>query len=340
VRDQPQTAEFEILATGPLSLLQDAGRPGFAHLGVTASGAADRASYADANRLAGNRAGAAVIETTFGGLMLRVRHRAALLAVTGAPVTVTVHRPSCDRLGLPSASGTAHPGVFEQPSGRSLVVFPGDTVAVGAPESGLRVYLAVRGGFEAPKTLGSRSTDVLSGLGPPPLAAGDRIGVGSEQAGAHSLGSWPAAEFVRAALVAPTHGEASGSGGGGAGNGNPRELQVIRGPRDDLFGDTGWAALLATAWTADAASNRVGVRLATPGESAIRRLPGHDAELPSEGMVPGAVQVPPNGQPVVFLRDHPVTGGYPVIGVLVAASIDAAAQLRPGDPVRFTERRA
>jgi allophanate hydrolase subunit 2 len=334
---------FEVVRTGPLALLQDGGRPGHAHLGVTASGAADRGSFAAANRLVGNRPGAAAIETVFGGLELRVL-RTALVAVTGAPATVFVSRPACGPFGLPAhpvaplsgtgpstgdgstieAGLTAETGrtaVFAHPTDRSFVVFAGDTLHLGPPDRGLRNYLAVPGGFAAPPTLGSRSTDVLSGLGPPPLAQGMLLETAHDVAAAHASGSWPAADFVRPATHIPPAGE-------------PLRLSVLRGPRDDRFGDAGWRTLLAAAWTTGAASNRVGVRLESP--IAVEPLPDGAGELPSEGMVAGAVQVPPNGQPVVFLRDHPVTGGYPVIGVLTEASVDRAAQLRPGDSVRFT----
>jgi allophanate hydrolase subunit 2 len=169
--------------------------------------------------------------------------------------------------------------------------------------------LAVRGGLDVDAVLGSRSRDVLSGIGPAPLRPGDVLPVGGD------AGKWPAAELLPAAI-----GRRAGS-----------VLTVIRGPRDDRFGDAGWQQLLATEWTVAPASNRVGLRLAG---APLVALPG-SAELPSEGMVAGAVQVPPGGLPVVFLRDHPVTGGYPVIGVLTRDAIDVAAQLRPGDPARF-----
>ncbi|MFB2583879.1 5-oxoprolinase subunit C family protein [Herbiconiux liukaitaii] len=313
---------FEVLATGPLALLQDRGRPGFAHLGVTASGAADRTSYAAANRLVGNRAGAAAIEAVFGGLELRVLCT-ALVAVTGAPTTVTVRRPSCDRFGMPSSAAEAHSGVFRTLSDHAFTVFAGDVVSLDPPEAGLRSYVAVRGGIAAQPVLDSRSSDVLSGLGPPPLAAGDLIVLGTDQAAAHASVSWPAADFARTAwgLDRPAIRPPA------------TVLRILRGPRDDWFGDPGWSALLDTTWTTSTDSNRVGVRL--DAVTRIDRLPQHGGELPSEGMVAGAVQVPPSGRPVVFLRDHPVTGGYPVIGVLTEASIDRAAQLRPGDPVRF-----
>ncbi|WP_440710315.1 biotin-dependent carboxyltransferase family protein [Herbiconiux sp. YIM B11900] len=299
--DPTRPAMFEVQASGFLTLLQDEGRPGFAHLGVTASGAADRGAYAAANRLVGNRPGAACLEVTFGGLRMRAL-RTAFVAVTGAPATVLVQRAGASTAG------------FESPTGYAFTVFAGEVVEVAAPTEGLRNYLALRGGFAAEPVLGSRSTDVLSGLGPAPLKAGDILSASVE------AGDWPPDSFIPPPL--PSAG--------------PVRLTLTRGPRDDWFGDRGWRALLDQLWTVSPESNRVGVRMAlAAGGAALLRAPGYDGELPSEGMVAGAVQVPPSGHPVLFLRDHPVTGGYPVIGVLTEAAVDLAAQLRPGVGVRF-----
>lgn len=302
-------ARLEVLKTDVLALIQDAGRPGFAHLGVTGSGAADRGAFDAANRLVGNMPGAACIETVFGGVVVRAT-ATVLVAVTGAASSVVIDG---------DAGGTVHP------TGFSLVVFAGQTVTVQAPERGLRNYIAVRGGIDVEPELGSRSTDVLSGLGPAALRPGTVLPVG------RAFGEWSAADFFPREFVPVAPG--------------PVVLRLMRGPRDDWFGEPGWAALTTVRWRVGNSSNRVGVRLEggvrgqgeMHGESEVRRLPGFGADLRSEGMVPGAVQVPPNGQPVVFLRDHPTTGGYPVIGVLMTASIDALAQLRPGDEVRFAE---
>jgi biotin-dependent carboxylase-like uncharacterized protein len=300
---------FEVLAAGTLTLLQDGGRPGFAHLGVTTSGAADRGASAAANRLVGNEPGACCLEVVFGGLEMGAT-ATALVAVTGATGLVTV-------ITTEFRDGTPGSRVVVHPVGYSFTVQPGDRVTIGAPTDGLRSYLAVRGGFLADRALGSRATDVLSGLGPPPVRSGDVLATADEAA------EWPAAEFIPPRL--PRHA--------------PVVLQLTRGPRDDYFGDAGWERLLAGRWEVGADSNRVGLRLASAPAAPLVRLAGFERELPSEGMVAGAVQIPPGGAPVVFLRDHPVTGGYPVIGVLTEESIDAAAQLRPGDDVRFTAAR-
>ena len=276
-----------VLATGPLSTVQDGGRPGWASIGVTRSGAADRASAALANRLVGNDGTAAVVEVTAGGLRVRAG-RTLLVAVTGAPAPVTV-------------DGRAAP--FDAPFSLS----PGRTLGLGVPAVGLRSYLAVRGGIDVPPVLGSRSTDTLSGLGPAPLRAGDVLPVGAP------TGEEP---FVDVAPVGPPS--------------SRPVLGVLPGPRRDWLDPSAWGALTSADWTVTADSDRVGLRLSGPR---LERARG--GELPSEGLVPGAVQVPPDGAPVLFLADHPVTGGYPVLAVVATADLPAAAQLRPGDRLRF-----
>lgn len=275
---------------GPLALLQDLGRPGQANLGVSPSGAADRAAHALANRLVGNLADAVTVETVLGGLAITAT-ALAWVAVTGAPTDLLITTATV--LDRPTASHTL------------LALHPGDRLVIAPPEQGVRNYLAVRGGFLADPTLGSRSTDVLSGLGPAPLRSGQRLEVGR-----------PAAAFPDSDLAPPAR---------------PRgTLPVTPGPRRDWFTDAAWAALLAGQWAVTAEADRIAVRLAGP--ELARRV---TRELPSEGLVRGAVQVPPSGQPLIFLADHPVTGGYPVIAVLTERAADDAAQLRPGDQVRF-----
>ncbi|WP_240197472.1 biotin-dependent carboxyltransferase family protein [Nonomuraea lactucae] len=320
---------IEVLAPGPYATVQDLGRRGFAHLGVPGSGAADVESLRLANRLVGNPEGAAGIELTFGGARLAFR-RGAWVAVTGAPCPLSAGReadaplsaeggvrfsargggplpagggaPLSGRVGVPFSAGVGVP--FWVPAGAEL--------RFGAPEWGLRTYLAVRGGISVEPVLGSRSTDSLSGLGPAPLRAGTLLPVG----GAEGL-------TPISADLAPPPGP------------RPSVLRVLPGPRDDWFAAGSLEALCARPYTVSQDSNRVGVRLR--GQELVRAREG---ELPSEGMVTGAVQVPPSGQPIVFLADHPPTGGYPVIAVLAAAGLPVAAQLRPGDEVRFTTHRA
>ena len=280
-----------VLEPGPLATVQDRGRPGWAAIGVTTSGAADRAAHDLANRLVGNDPAAATVEVTAGALRVRAE-RTLLVAVTGAPVPVTV-------------DGRAAP--FDAP----LTLRPGSVLGLGRPPIGLRSHLAVRGGVGVPPVLGSRSTDTLSGLGPAPLAAGDRLPVGDLAA---------AEPVVDVAPVRPPS--------------SRPVLRLLPGPRRDWLAPEAWTALTSHEWAVTTDSDRVGLRLAGP-----RLLRARDDELPSEGLVPGAVQVPPDGAPVLFLADHPVTGGYPVLAVVATADLPAAAQLRPGDAVRFRASR-
>lgn len=280
-----------VVTPGPLTTLQDEGRPGLASVGVGPSGAADRSAHALANRLLANPRDAATLEVTLGGLRLRAEDRDLLLVATGADLDVLV-----DGRG----QGTNAP----------FLLHAGEELALGTARSGLRAYLAVRGGWTAPDVLGSRSRDVLAGLGPAPLAADDLLGVGS------------APHDVPAVDVAPVPAPPAGL----------VTLDLVRGPRDDWLADA--STLTSTAWEVDPRSDRVGVRLrpAGSGPSPVTHAePGR--HLPSEGLVRGAVQVPPGGEPVVMLADHPVTGGYPVAGVLTEAAADRAAQLRPGQAV-------
>ena len=279
---------LEVLQTGPLTLIEDLGRPGLAHLGVSRSGAADRRSHTLANRLLANPDDRAALEVTLGGLRVRVLGGATDIAVTGADPS-----PALD--GIPFGINSIQR------------VREGQIISLGTPSRGLRSYLAVRGGVEVPPVLGSRSYDSLSGIGPEPLRPGEVLRVG------RPADVFPALEQ---APVAPIPGDRV-------------DLRVVPGPREDWFVDP--EALVRTDWVASERSDRVGVRLA--GKPLLLRSP--QRQLPSEGVTRGAVQVPPNGQPVILGPDHPVTGGYPVIGVVVDADTDKVAQLRPGQPVRL-----
>lgn len=268
--------------SGPLSTLQDRGRPGLAALGISPSGAADRRSHRLANALVGNDPGAACLELTFGGLEVQARGD-LVVALAGA-----------------RCAGAPHLVTF--------VLRDAERLRLGAPVSGVRTTVAVRGGIDVPEVLGSRSTDVLSGIGPAPIAAGDLLPIGSAIAGP------PVPEIAAADPAA-----------------GPVSVRLLPGPRRDWFSDDAWSRLLTREYTASEQSNRVGVRLSGP---AIERH--GEEELPSEGLLRGAIQVPPSGQPIVFLADHPVTGGYPVIGYVLDEDIDAVAQVRPGQGLRFT----
>ena len=287
-------AAIEIVRPSLQMLVQDAGRPGFAALGVSASGAADRRAMRDANRAVGNAPGAAVLESV-GGAVLRF-HGAGVAAVAGA----------VGALELIDAAGVAR----QIAHGAPFATVEGDELTLGHPTSGLRSVIAVRGGVAVDAALDSRASDTLAGLGPAALAAGDVLRVGDSAP--HPVEP----DTLPRALPAP---------------GDLVELEVTLGPRDDWFTAAALVTLTGQEWAVTPRSDRVGIRLegAVPLERSI------GGELPSEGAVTGAIQVPPDGQPVLFLPDHPLTGGYPIIGALTDRSLDLAGQLPPGARVRF-----
>lgn len=270
----------QVLDPGALTTVQDLGRPGHAHLGVPRSGALDEQALRLGNRLVGNPESAAGLETTLTGVILRAVG-ALRFAVTGAGCAVRVD-------------------AREVPWGRAVSVPDGARIEVGPAVEGLRSYVCVAGGFALDPVLGSRSTDLLSGLGPAVLRAADLLPLGTPAAVA------PEVEVPR--------------------RGTGHVLRIDLGPREDWFTPASVEALDRATYTVGTASNRIGLRLdGTPLERS------RAGELPSEPMVLGAVQVPPNGQPVVFLADHPTTGGYPVIGVVRREDLTVCAQARPGD---------
>jgi len=278
---------IEVVRAGPLTTVQDLGRPGLAHLGVGHSGAADRPAARLGNRLVGNAESAATLEVTLGGLALRFG-RTGTVALTGAPVPARV-----------SGSAVA----MHTP----IVLNAGDTLELGLAERGVRTYVAVRGGVAVEPVLGSRSTDTLSGLGPPSLTDGTRLPVGDAVIGFPNVDVAPVPELPAEVL-----------------------LRARRGPRDDWFTDEAPNALTSEPYEVTPQSDRIGLRLRGP---ALERQ--RTEELPSEGLVEGALQVTPDGMPVLFLADHPVTGGYPVIAVVDTEHIHLAAQARPGQMIRF-----
>lgn len=252
---------LEVEAAGLQTLVVDGGRPGWAHLGVPRSGALDPSSLAHANSLLGNPSDAAGLECLLRGPVLAGPHE---LAAVG-------------------------PGVQRRAHGRlDLTALPGGL---------LRVWVAVAGGLRTPLTLGSRSADLLGGLGPAPLRAGDQLPVGAAEPYDADPPPPPAALEDTALPLLP----------------GPDALALAPGP-----------------WTVTASSDRTALRLDGPAEP-------HDLPGRTRGLVPGAVQVPPDGRPVVFLAGHPATGGYPIAGVVPAARLAHLAQLRPGATLRLRE---
>jgi len=263
--------------------VQDQGRLGQAHLGVPRAGALDAPAADLANRLVGNNVVAALLETTMGGVTFEVS-TAMSVAVTGA---------GCDVL----VDGRAAPW------GEALSLSPGVRVVVGPAKRGVRSYVAVAGGVDVERVLGSRSTDTLAYVGPPLVRSGMSLPVGPPQ-------------------------DRPGEGAAVPRPDEPVVLRYDEGPRADWF-----TSALGGTYTVLEDSNRVGLRLT--GQPLERR---RDDELPSEGIVLGAIQAPANGQPLVFLNDHPTTGGYPVVGVVLAEDLHLCAQLRPGEAVTFRRR--
>ena len=288
---------LEVLRPGLQLLVQDLGRPGFASMGVSAAGAADRSALTAANRLVGNAETAAGLESFGGGVLLRSTGD-GVAAVTGPTGTITVT----------AADGT----VLTPRLGEAFALSDGDELELGPAERGVRRYLAVRGGIDVETALGSSSADTLAGLGPAAVDKGTTLSVHDPRTAPHLVDPIPARP-----RDLPQAGETV-------------EMTVTLGPREDWFTDAGVETLLSQVWTVTHESDRVGLRLS--GEVPLERA--RTGELPSEGAVTGALQVPPNGQPVLFGPDHPLTGGYPIIASV--DDLDLAAQLPPGVKLRFT----
>ncbi len=288
---------LQVRATGLLTVFQDLGRHGQAGQGVSASGAMDQAALKAANRLVGNTSDTAALETVGGGLQLRSVGE-NVVAVTGADAVLT----------LTTADGQRWPVPRYEP----VALADGDTLAVGQPTAGARCYVAVRGGYAEAPVMGSCATDTLAHVGPAPVAVGDWLAV--RPAPATSVVAAP--ELPPADLPTLEH---------------EVVLDVVMGPRTDWFTPEAIARFAAQRWQVTPQSNRVGLRLA--GEMPLDRA--ITGELPSEGTALGALQVPPSGQPVLFLADHPLTGGYPVIGCVAPYHLDRAGQIPVGAWLRF-----
>lgn len=275
----------EVLEPGLLTTVQDFGRFGWRSQGVAWTGALDPGALAQANAALGNAAGAAGLEITLQGPRL-VFLQALRFALAGADLSAVLERSDM--------------GAWPVPRGLPVQARPGNVLRFGEPRRGCRAYLALAGGVDAPRVLGSRSSDVKAGLGLPPLRAGDRLGTGD---GSGAGGDVPP--------PAPLEDEAV--------------LRVVPGPQHEAFTPADVAAFLSAAWTLGHASDRFGARLDGP-----RLTPLGPGEIVSDGLVPGCIQVPPDGRPIVTLAEGPTTGGYPKIATVVAADVARLAQLVPG----------
>lgn len=305
---EPAGPGLRILNPGAQSLIQDLGRRGLGPLGVSAAGALDRASLRRANRLVGNASSAAAIESVNGGLTVEALGD-QVIAVTGAPTTLSVQPPSWVE-PEESDDGEVQPGAQRTViMAAPFALLDGEVLTVGAPESGFRNYVAIRGGVDVPEVLGSRSTDTMSGIGPAPLAIGQELPAGNATASTAVGSPELQPEFPGAGVT---------------------ELDVVPGPRADWFDSEALDSLCSQEWLVTPQSNRIGMRL---GGTPLQRT--REGELPSEGTMAGALQIPPAGLPVLFLADHPTTGGYPVIGVVRHEHLDRAAQVPIGGRIRF-----
>ena len=290
-------ASLTLLATGLQTLWQDEGRAGKAAMGLSASGAMDKQALYSANRIVGNPREASCLEVTQGGLRIRA-NKDIVVAVTGAPCSLTM---------------TTQDGQdFLLADYRPINLAAGDELALSAPSRGLRSYLAVRGGFIVAPVLGSCSWDSLAQVGPKPLLAGEGLETGIHPNHRAVLLDEQPADILPAV-------------------GETVTLDITLGPRTDWFTPESVTLLTTQCWQVTPQSNRIGLRLA--GAESLAR--SHPDELPSEGTCSGAIQVPANGQPVLFLRDNPVTGGYPVIAVVADYHLDLAGQIPPGVFIRF-----
>ena len=288
---------LEVGGAPPFVTVQDLGRPGHRHLGVPAGGAMDRWALQAANVLVGNDPGAAALEWAVGGGSVRLTD-SVTIALTGADADVELD------------------GAAVRPW-RAVPAHAGSTLTV----HGLRgafLYLAVTGGIDVPPVMGSRATYLPAGFGGHEgrrLRSGDRLPLGSATAPVPPHFDCP--PELRDAIT--------GSGDGDA------PLRGVRGPQGALLDAASWRTLLEASFHVAPAADRTGYRLAGPPLVAAT-----DAALPSEPGCPGAVQLPPGGQPIVLMADAPTVGGYPKPLVVCAADLGRLAQRCPGDAVRFT----
>jgi len=283
---------------GPLATLQDAGRFGVRRLGVTQGGPADLHAFAWANYLLGNTWGAAVLEITLGGLTL-IAERNLRLALCGADLSATLD-------GEPLAPWQA------------FTLRKGQRLAFGIPRAGVRAYLAVPGGFQDSPVLGSLACVTREGLGGhtgagTPLVEGEALRVDADAVDGVSPGETRAVPMQeRLDYLAPA------------------VLGLIPGAQiADFTGPSLFRAFHAE-WRVDARADRMGVRLTGP------RLECRLASMISEGIALGAVQVPPDGQPIALLNDRQTVGGYPRLGTLTPLGCARLAQCQPGQAVHLT----
>jgi antagonist of KipI len=285
-------ATLQVEKPGLLTTLQDLGRPNAIVAGVQAGGAMDRFAHSAANLLVGNEPAAATLECTVRGPVL-VAERACVVAITGADFDAHVN-------GAPAPAWT------------SLSLGPGDKLTFAGRREGARMYIALAGGFEADRWLGSRSTNLMAergGMHGRPLRAGDTLTAAGE-ASRPAVAGRRMPEELRPAY-------------------RDHELHAIAGPHVKRLDPESRGALFQATYKLSGESDRMGYRLEGP------RLAVTGEELLSFGLVAGAIQVPHSGQPILLMADFQTAGGYPVVATVVSASLPIAAQLLPGDELRL-----
>jgi biotin-dependent carboxylase-like uncharacterized protein len=267
--------QLRVLEPGLLTTVQDLGRFGWAHHGVSACGAADPLALRAGNLLVGNAENAAALEMTLHGAELTLE-QPAVIALTGADFGADL------------------------PLWTPIELHAGETIRCGPTRAGARCYLCVRGGLAVPKTMGSASVHVTTGVGGRPLRKGDLLPIG-----------YQTVRRPRPAVRFPFN--------------FARLLRATPGPQAEWFG----GELFAAAYTVSEESNRVGLRLRGPA------IPSPAGHMVTEGVALGAVQAPPDGQPIVLFVDHQTTGGYPKPANVISADFWKLGQLRPRDSVQF-----
>jgi len=287
---------FVVEEAGLRTVLQDGGRRGLASLGVPAASPGDPVSFRLANQLVGNPVDACALEVTARG--------PTLSCVSPTFVAVVGASPELRLQGQPVASG------------RVVPVNAGQRLVVGPVRGGLRSYIAIAGGLVGPEVFGSQSSDLLAALGPGPLTVGACLWAAAMEP--------PLGDHLREDVTT------------GVADGEPVSLRVVPGPHLEHFSAGAFASLAAMRFTVEAESNRVGLRLRRdPGLSPVYGTPDAGTELDSQAMVTGAVQMPPNGEPVILLTDHATLGGYPVIAVVAAVDQGKLGQCAAGATIIF-----
>jgi KipI family sensor histidine kinase inhibitor len=294
---------LQVEAAGLLTTVQAGPRLGHRRFGVGAAGPLDAAAHARANLAVGNDPLAAALECTVAGPTIRFLKPTAF-AIAGADLGARLER--------------ADLGSWPVPAGTSILARAGNVLSFEGRRTGCRATLAFAGGIDVPAVLGSRSTDLMGGFGGfrgRALAAGDMLGLLPVLAAGRREGAPPPEPLADA-----------GS--------DEVAVDVVLGPQDDHFTEEVVAAFLSASFAVRPTSDRIGLRL--DGPRLVHKGP---SEIASDGMVPGSIQVSPDGQPIVMLTDGPTTGGYPKIATVVGRDVSRLAQLLPGaGRVRFRTR--